>query len=107
MSQTQKPSEKVDVTTSDNATATATIAAPVGGQTNYVTSVSGGFDATKSGKTLILKVGAVEVARWLVYDSFALSFPNPIRINGAANLVLEASGTGGNNGTAVITGYTG
>jgi len=98
----------VDVTTADNATATATKAAPSGGISHYITSVSGGYSATKSGKTLILKEGSTEVARWLVYDSFALNLSKPIKLSPGtvANLVLEASGTGGNSGSAVMSGYT-
>lgn len=103
----QKPSEKFDTTTADNATATATIAAPNAGCTaNYVTSVAGGFDAAVAGKTLILKDGSTEILRWIVHNSFGLSFPNPIPVTGAANLELEASGTGGQSGTATITGFT-
>lgn len=107
MTVVQKPSDQLDTTTADNATATATIAAPSAGSSgNYVTSVSGGFDSTVSGNTLILKEGTTEKLRWIVYDEKTVVFPNPIQINGAANLELEASGTGGVSGTATITGYT-
>lgn len=101
-----RPSTKIDVDTQDNTLATATIAAPAGGQANHITSVSGGYTATVSGKTLVLKQGTTEVARWLVYDSCQITFSSPLVINGAANLELEASGAGGNSGSAVITGYT-
>jgi hypothetical protein len=90
----------------DNDTSTATKAAPASGQTHWVTSVAGGYDATVSGNTLILKDGTTEVGRWYVYDSFALVFPSPVQINGAANLELEASGAGGTTGAATMTGYT-
>lgn len=107
MSGFQQPSEKLDVDTNDNSASTATIAAPASnsGVINYVTMVSGGFDAVTSGKTLILKEGSTEKLRWLVYDSLALVFPNPIPIHGAANLELEASGTAGVDGTASIAGF--
>lgn len=107
MSTVQRSSDKLDTDTQDNALATATIAAPgTGSSANYVTSVAGGFDAAVAGKTLILKDGTTEKLRWVVHNSFAKSFPNPIQIEGAANLELEASGTGGQSGTATITGYT-
>ena len=98
----------IHTNTADNATATATKAAPAGGLRHFVTSIAGGFDATVSGNTLILKDGTTEVGRWIVYDSFALSFLSPIALSAAtaANLELEASGTGSLNGTATMTGYT-
>lgn len=91
----------------DNATATATLAAGTGARMWHITSVAGGYDASVSGNTLILKSGTTEVARWLVYDTFALSFSSPILLSpgDAANLELEASGGAGTNGTATITGY--
>lgn len=90
----------------DNATATGTKAAPPAGQSHHITSISGGYSSTVSGKTLILKEGSTEKGRWYVYDSFALVFPSPIEINGVANLELAASGTGGTTGAATLTGYT-
>ncbi len=107
MTHNQKASEKFDTDSADNATATATIAAPsAGSSANFITSVAGGFDAAVAGNTLILKEGSTELARWIVHNSFALSLPNPIPVYGVANLELEASGTGGVSGTATITGYT-
>lgn len=90
----------------DNATSTATKAVPPAGQTHFITSIAGGYSATVSGNTLILKEGSTEKGRWYVYDSFALVFPSPIEINGVANLELAASGTGGTTGAATLTGYT-
>lgn len=95
----------IETDNASNATATASRGAPDGGQTNYITSVAGGFDGTVVGATLILKEGATEKGRWYVYDVFALVFPSPIEINGAANLELEAGGTGV-TGAATMTGYT-
>lgn len=103
----QKAAEKTDTDSADNATATSTLAAPTGGQSNFVTSIAGGFDATVSGKTLTLKDGSTTLLQWVVYDSFALVFPNPIRVNGAANLELAASGTGGTSGYTAIAGFEG
>lgn len=96
-----------DTDNADNATATATKAAETN-KTHYITSVSGGFGSTVSGNTLILKDGSTEVARWYVYDTFAMVFPSPIELTegNAANLELEASGTGGVTGAATLTGYT-
>ena len=98
----------VHANTADNATATATKAAPSGGISHYITSISGGYSATKSGKTLILKEGSTEVARWYVYDEKTIDFSKPLKLSPGvvANLVLEASGTASNNGTATMTGYT-
>lgn len=90
----------------DNALSTATKAAPPAGLSHHITSISGGYSATVSGNTLILKDGSTEVGRWYVYDSFALVFPSPVQINGVANLELAASGTGGTVGAATMTGYT-
>jgi len=92
----------------DNATSTATRAAPDGGLSTYVTSVSGGYSAAAAGKTLILKEGSTEIARWYVHNSFSLSFPSPIKLQPGkvANLELEASGTGGVTGAVTLTGYT-
>jgi len=107
MVETPRNSDVTDTDTQSNATATATIAAPSDGQSVNVTMVSGGFDgaSTISGKTLILKEGSTEKLRWYVYDSKEIVFDSPIRINGAANLELEAGGSAG-NGTASIAGYT-
>lgn len=93
--------------TDDNATSTATKAAPENGA-HYITSVSGGYSGTKAGKTLILKQGTTELARWYVYDSFSLSFSSPIKLapGAVANLELEASGTGGTFGSVTMTGYS-
>lgn len=105
---TPRSSDWTSVVTADNAAATAT--KPVGGAgiSHYITSVSGGYSSTKSGFTLILKNGTVEMARWYVYDSKEITFDSPIKLppNTVANLVLAASGTGGVSGTAVLTGYT-
>ena len=102
----QLPSSWVEQDTDDNATSTATRATPDGGTTHFITSVSGGYTATKSGFTLILKEGTTEIARWYVYDSLTVPLPSPIAISGVANLELQASGTGGVFGSATMVGYT-
>lgn len=98
----------VELDTQDNAAATATRAAPSGGISHYVTSVSGSYSASVAGATLILSEGSTEIARWHVYDAFGLVFPSPIYIapGNAVNLELAASGGAGNNGSVVMTGYT-
>ncbi|MDB4352382.1 hypothetical protein OAA60_03015 [Porticoccaceae bacterium] len=105
---TPRSSDWIDVATADNAAATATKAAAGGGISHYVTSISGGYSSTKSGLTLILKNGTVEMGRWYVYDSKEIVFDSPIKLppNTVANLVLAASGTGGHIGSAVMTGYS-
>lgn len=94
--------------TQANATATATRAAPEKGLSHYVTHVAGSYDATRSGKTLILKEGSTELLRWHVYDALTIEFASPIKIAAgtAANLELEASGAGATSGTASMAGYT-
>lgn len=94
--------------TQDNSLATATKAAPTGGLSHFVTSVAGSFSGSVTGKTLVLKDGTTEIARWHVYDAFALVLPSPVKLSPAtaANLELQASGTGGTNGSVVMTGYT-
>jgi hypothetical protein len=94
--------------TADNAAATATKAAPSGGISHYITSVSASFDASVSGAQLILKHGTTEMARWYVYDAFALVFPSAIQLppGTAANLELAASGTAGTTGAVNLSGYT-
>ena len=105
---TPRSSDWTSVVTADNAAATATKAAAGEGISHYITSVSGGYSSTKSGLTLILKNGTVEMARWYVYDSKEITFDSPIKLppDTVANLVLAASGTGGVSGTAVLTGYS-
>ena len=105
---TPRSSDWIDVATVDNGAATATRATGGAGISHYITSVSGGFSATVSGATLILKNGTVEMGRWYVYDSKEIVFDSPIKLppGTVANLVLAASGTGGVNGSAVLTGYT-
>ena len=96
-------------TNADNATATATRAAPAGGIRHYITSISGSFTvAQTTAKTLILKDGTTEIARWYVFNSQPVIFASPIRLSAAtaANLELAASGTGGQVGAATMSGFT-
>ena len=65
----------VDVDTATNDVATATKAAPSGALCHFITGVSGSFSATASGIALTLKDGSTEIARWYVYDHFAIAFP--------------------------------
>jgi hypothetical protein len=81
------------------------MAAPSGGLQNFVTCITGGFDDTVSGKLLTLKDGSTTLLQFVVYDSLAFVFPNPIKVNGAANLELAASGTGGVTGYTSISGF--
>lgn len=100
--------EKPSWIETDNAaagTATATRAAPAGGLSHFITSISAGFSSTENGALLVLKAGSTELGRWYVYDSLVISFPSPIQVTpgDAANLEL-AAGTG--TGAATMTGYT-
>lgn len=92
----------------DNAAATATKAAPSGGISHFVTSISAGFSATVSGALLTLKAGSTEIGRWYVYDSLTLDFPSPIWVTpgDAVSLELAASGGAGTVGAATLTGFT-
>lgn len=109
MSGIHKPSW-VATDSDDNATSTATRAAPLAGSgiSHFITSVSGGYSAAAAGKTLILKAGTTEIARWYVHNSLSLSFSSAIQLPPAtsANLELQASGTPGTLGAATMTGYT-
>lgn len=91
-----------------NATATATRSAPDGGLKHFITSISGSFGGNVTAKTLILKYGSTEVARWYVNISFGMCFSSPIELPAgtAANLELEASGAAMTDGAVNMTGYT-
>jgi len=105
---TRENASWIELATGTNAIATAIAAAPVGGLSHFITSVSGSFGAAVSGATLILSDGGTEVARWHVHNSFSISLPSPIKIDAgnAADLALAASGSAGVDGSAVLTGYT-
>lgn len=92
----------------DNATATASRSAPKEGLSHFITSISGGYSASVSGNTLLLKQGVTVIGRWRVYDSLTLSFSSPIKLEPGtvANLELEASGGAGTLGDVTMTGYT-
>lgn len=98
----------IETATADNAAATATKAAPSGGISHYITSVSASFEASVSGAVLQLKEGSTVLAKWHVYDAFAIVFPSPIKLppGTAANLELAASGTAGTDGSVNMSGYT-
>src|SRR5262245_22501743 len=106
------PSDWCVTTNADNATATATRAAPTGGICNYVTMIAGSFSAAPgTPKTLILKNGTTEIGRWYISTGGvgqSVVFNSPIRLSPgtAANLDLAASGTGGTIGAATMSGYT-
>lgn len=105
------PSSWILEDTEDNALASVTRAAPAGGISHRITSVSGCFDATGvTGKALILKDDTTEIARWIVEEfvTFHAEFPYPIQITpgNAVTLELEASGSGGVSGTCVLNGIT-
>ncbi len=96
----------IETDTGTNAAANAQRAAPSGGLSHYITTISGTFDSVADAD-MILSEGATELARWHVYDAFALVFPSPIKLSPAtlADLELAAGGTGV-VGSVTITGYT-
>ena len=108
MSTTRSAFSWIEGATEDNSTAVASRAAPEGGIAHHVTHVAGSFDATVDGVALVLKQGSTELARWYVFDAFALTFASPLRIEpgNSVTLELEASGTEGVIGSAVLAGWT-
>ena len=84
---------------------TATIAAPAGGQSVYVTSISGGYVSSNTRKKLELKSGANVLATFFVTNHNDIVFTSPIKIppGTSAQATLE-SGTG--NCFVNISGYT-
>lgn len=93
--------------TADNAAATATKAG-VAGKTHYVTSLHAGFSAAAVGKQLVLKDGADVIGTFFVHDQRDIVFPRPIAITAGNDVsaVLDASGTAGQIGAVVLTGFT-
>lgn len=98
----------VETDNANNSTATAVRSAPSGGFAHYITGIAGSYSASVEGKTLILKQGAAEKARWYVHDSFSTEFSSPIKFNSgaAARLELAASGRAGAIGAVNMKGYT-
>lgn len=84
---------------------TATIAAPAGGQSVYVTSISGGYVSANPRKKLELKSGSNVLATFFISDHDTIVFTSPVKIppGTSAQATLE-SGTG--NGFVNISGYT-
>jgi hypothetical protein len=97
----------IETANETNDTATATRAAPAGGLSHFVTSISGSFSATAAGVLLVLKQGTTEIGRWYVYDSLAVVFSSPVKID-AATAVNAELGAGGSTvvGAVTLTGYT-
>lgn len=108
MNVAQRCSDWVEKSSADNAAATATHAASSGGQSHYVTAVSGSFDAAVAGVTLQLKDGATVLAEWQVHNSLHVDLPSPVKITpgAATSAVLAASGTPGVTGYVNLFGYT-
>lgn len=91
--------------TADNTSGVAARSA-VSGRTHYVTSLSASFSTTNL-KLLTLGDGTTTLS-WYVYDHVELSWPKPLKfVQGAAvTATLAATGTGGQIGTVVLTGFT-
>lgn len=97
----------VETATATAGTVTATRAAAPGGLGHFITSVSGTYGAVEDGKTLILRQGATEIARWYPRLPLVHTFPSPIRIEPGNDAVLELEAAAvGQDGAVVMTGYT-
>jgi hypothetical protein len=89
----------------DNDVAIATRAAPAGGMSNYIVSISAGYENPGTSGLLQLKQGTDVIGSWFVHDVFAMVFPSPIRIDPAKAVSLELA-AGGDDGAVSLTGYT-
>jgi hypothetical protein len=91
----------------DNATATATKAAPAATASHYITGAMASYSATK---TLLLQIkdDTTVIAEYYIYNASHLNFAKPLKITAgkACSAVLTASGTGGTLGKVTLTGYT-
>lgn len=105
---TARGTDWIAVDSDDNAASNATQAAPDGGQSHYITGISGSYDAAVAGASLQLKEGSNVIATWQVHNSFSETFPSPIQIppGTATTATLAASGTGGVVGYVNLMGYT-
>ena len=106
MSAAIEASKWSETTVADDATAIATRAA-ASGKAHYLTSVSASYSVTNSG-LLELKDGTTVLGSYHVYDSRDIPFPKPLRVTTGASVSVElaASGTPGQDGSVVITGFT-
>jgi hypothetical protein len=101
------PFSWVESAQATNGLASATRAAPAGGMSHYITSVSGTFSATTTVQLMVLKQGSTIVARWHTRGGFELAFSSPIRIDPAVAVTLELpAGGSGVVGAVTLTGYT-
>ena len=89
-----------------DALATAERAAPAAGLSHFVTSLSASYSDTATG-VLVLKQGAVELARWHVHNVLTVPLQSPLLIAPGlpVSLELEAGGTS-IEGAVVLSGYT-
>ena len=94
----------------DNATATATQAAPNGSaQSHYIRSIHVGYTNANAGKVATLKFGTTTIATFNVHNSRDIYFGDAglkVTTGAAVSVELAASGTAGQNGHVAITGYT-
>lgn len=104
-------SEHTDVSTwtvavtANNASAVATRTAHAR-KAHYVTGLYASF-STSNLKLLTLADGTTTLS-FYVYDHAEITFPKPVRLEqgAAATATLAASGTGGQIGALVMTGFT-
>lgn len=88
------------------AAATATRAAPAGGLSHFISSISGSYGTAQIG-LLTLKQGATTIGRWEVHNSFGISFPSPIKIAPGTAVSAElAAGAATVVGVVTLTGNT-
>jgi len=97
----------IETATETNATAIPTRAAPAGGMSHYIVSLSAGYDAEGIVGSLTLKQGATVVGSWFVHGVMGMVFPSPVRIDPASAVTIELEAGGvGVVGAATLTGYT-
>jgi len=106
---TQRASDWTESATGDNATATATHAAPGDGtQAHYITGVSAGYiGAAPTPATLVIKSGTTTIYTVAVRTNVDIEFVSPLKGAGGA-LVSAALAAGGSgiDGYVNIKGYT-
>lgn len=95
------------LTTSANNSAAIVAKFAVSGKNHFITGISGSFSVAKI-KLMTLKDGATVIGNFYVHNQRDIIFDKPIKIStgAAVELSLDASGTAGEIGAVVMTGYT-
>lgn len=109
MSDQFRRSSWVATANADNATATASQAAPAGGS-NYIRSIHVGYTNANAGKLATLKFGTTTKGTFNVHNSRDIYFGDDglkVDTASAVSVELAASGTAGQNGHVTIVGFVG